>query len=178
MKGVVIYGSNYGTTKEYAEALAKDLKFDCYYYKEMKEDNINNYHYIVYGGGLYAGSILGLSKTMKKINNPEDRDITIFTVGLADPEDKENITAIRKRVKEQIPEELYDEEKIFHFRGGIDYSKLSFIHKAMMTLVYKKVKNIPVEKQSADDRGIIETFNKKIDFVDVNKLKVLEEKII
>ena len=142
MKGLVVFGSKYGTTREYAEALAKDLNFKCYSYDEVNDEIINSYDYIIYGGGLYAGAVLGLSKTIKKINNFKDKKIIIFTVGLANPQDKDNIRTIRNNIKKQIPEEVYSEEKIFHFRGGIDYGKLSFIHKTMMTLLYNKIKNI------------------------------------
>lgn len=44
-----------------------------------------------------------------------------------------------------------------------------------MTLLYNKTKNTPIEQQTADDRGLIETFNKKVDFVDLETLKPLED---
>ena len=55
-------------------------------------------------------------------------------------------------------------------RGGIDYSKLNFAHKTMMKLLYNAVKNLPEEKQTAEDRAMIETYNKKVDFINYSSL--------
>ena len=61
-------------------------------------------------------------------------------------------------------------------RGGIDYSKLNFAHKTMMKLLYNAVKNLPKEKQTAEDRAMIETYNKKVNFIDFSGLdKIINE---
>lgn len=59
---------------------------------------------------------------------------------------------------------------VFHLRGGIDYQKLSFKHKTMMTLLYNRAKKLPEDRKTAEDRAMIETFNSKVDFVDYNSL--------
>lgn len=66
---------------------------------------------------------------------------------------------------------------VFHLRGGIDYGKLNFIHKTMMTLLYNKVKNLPEEKKTAEVKAMIDTFNQKVDFVDYDSLKPIVEEI-
>ena len=66
---------------------------------------------------------------------------------------------------------------VFHLRGGIDYQKLNFVHKTMMTLLYNKVKNLPEEKKNAETRAMIETFNKTVDFTDYNALGPIMEAI-
>ena len=67
MNNIIIYGSHYGTTKQYAEELSKRTNIEAISYQSVKE--INNYDNIIYLGGLYAGGVLGLSKTIKKLNN-------------------------------------------------------------------------------------------------------------
>ena len=96
--------------------------------------------------------------------------VFIVTVGLADPKNEENIDNIRKKLRLQVSEELYNKAEIFHLRGGIDYSKLKFIHKKMMGLVYKKAQSIPEEEQNSEISAMIETYNKKVDFVDFDLL--------
>lgn len=66
---------------------------------------------------------------------------------------------------------------VFHLRGGIDYQKLNFVHKTMMTLLYNKAKNLPEEKKNAETRAMIETFNKAVDFTDYNALGPIMEAI-
>ena len=46
----------------------------------------------------------------------------------------------------------------------------------MMKLLYNAVKNVPQEKQTAENRAIIETYNKKVDFIDFSSLdKIINE---
>ena len=174
MNSIIIYGSHYGTTKQYAEELSRRTNIKAISFKEVKE--INDYNNIIYLGGLYAGGVLGMSKTIKKLNDVSNKKIIIVTVGLSDPTDEVNKKNIRNNIKNQIPKEIFEKAKIFHLRGGIDYSKLNFVHKTMMKLLYNAVKNLQKEKQTAEDRAMIETYNKKVSFIDFSSLdKIIDE---
>ena len=168
MSNIIIYGSHYGTTKQYAEELSKITNIEAISFENVKE--INDYNNIIYLGGLYAGGVLGMSKTIKKINTISNKKIIIVTVGLSDPIDEVNKKNIRDNIKRQIPKEFFEKTKIFHLRGGIDYSRLNFVHKTMMKLLYNSVKNLPEEKQTSEDKAMIETYNKKVNFVDFSSL--------
>ena len=175
MNKIIIYGSKYGTTKKYAEELSRRTNIKAISFKDVNHQ-INDYDVIIYLGGLYAGGILGMSKTLKKLNNIASKKIIIATVGLSDPKDEVNKSNIISNIKNQIPKEVFEKAKIFHLRGGIDYSKLSFIHKTMMKLLYKAVKNLPKEKLTAEDRAMIETYNKTVSFIDFSSLdKIINE---
>lgn len=63
MKSVIIFGSQYGSAKQYAEALSEKLNIDCFDYRKLKSDK--KYDTILYIGSLYAGGVLGLAKTLK-----------------------------------------------------------------------------------------------------------------
>ena len=175
MNSIIIYGSHYGTTKQYAEELSKRTNIKAISFKKFNQQ-INDYDNIIYLGALYAGGVLGMSKTLKKLNNISNKKILIVTVGLSDPTDEVNKNNIRNNIKNQIPKEVLEKAKILHLRGGIDYSKLNFAHKTMMKLLYNAVKNLPNEKQTAEDRAMIETYNKKVNFIDFSSLdKVANE---
>ena len=175
MNSIIIYGSHYGTTKQYAEELSKRTNIKAISFKKFNQQ-INDYDNIIYLGALYADGVLGMSKTLKKLNNISNKKILIVTVGLSDPTDEVNKNNIRNNIKNQIPKEVLEKAKIFHLRGGIDYSKLNFAHKTMMKLLYNAVKNLPNEKQTAEDRAMIETYNKKVNFIDFSSLdKVANE---
>ena len=174
MNNIIIYGSNYGTTEQYAKELSKRTNIEAISFENVQE--INKYDKIIYIGGLYAGGVLGMSKTLRKLTNIQNKTIILVTVGLADPTDEKNINNIRNNIKVQISKEIYDKAKIFHLRGGIDYSKLKFFHKTMMKLLYNAVKNIPQEKLSAENKAMIETYNKKVNFVNFSDLdKIISE---
>ena len=172
MNRVVIYGSFYGTTKKYAMELAKRLEVEAIDYNEVKD--INKYDSIIYLGGLYAGGVLGMAKTLKKLSI-DDKEIIIATVGLADPSDEENINNIEMHMKKQLSEEMFTKSKIFHLRGGIVYKDLSFKHKFLMKLVYSKAKKTPEEERNAELKAMIETYNKEVDFVNFCELDKMIE---
>lgn len=132
MNKIIIYGSHYGTTKLYADKMSERTHIKKISYQQVQD--LNQYQVIIYVGALYAGGVLGLSKTMKKIKEPRNVKIMIITVGLADPNDEINEKNIRGNIKKQISQEIYDRVQIYHLRGGIDYSKLSFQHKGGLTV--------------------------------------------
>ena len=57
---IIIYGSQYGTTKQYAKELSKKTNIKAYSYENIK--NIDKYETIIYIGALYAGGVLKLLK--------------------------------------------------------------------------------------------------------------------
>ena len=169
MSSLIIYGSCYGTTKQYAEELAKKTGIEAKSYKDVK--NINDYNTVIYLGGLYAGGVEGMKKTLKNLAYTEDKKIIIATVGLADPTDKLNVENIRMKMRSQLTPELFEKANIFHLRGGIDYSKLNFMHRSMMSLVCKKALSVPEEEKTAEIRAMIETYNKQVYFIDFGTLE-------
>ena len=173
MNNLIIYGSQYGTTKRYAEKFAEMTGFPIISYENIK--SLTEYDRIIYFGALYAGGVKGLKSTVKKLS--PNTKLVIVTVGLADVCDEENIVNIRNSIEKQVPEHLLKMSSVFHLRGGIDYQKLNFKHKAMMTLLYNRVKNLPEDRKTAEDRAMIETFNSKVDFVDYSSLNNVAKNI-
>lgn len=165
---IIIFGSCYGTTKQYADELSGRIGCEAVSFENVSD--INAYQTIIYMGGLYAGGVQGMKKTLKKLSDISDKNICIVTVGLADPTDEKNIEHIRKNIKTQVSEELYNKALVFHLRGGIDYSELNFLHKKMMGMVYKKAVSVPEEERDAEISAMIETYNKQVDFVDFDSL--------
>ena len=168
MSNIILYGSHYGTTKLYAEELSRRTNIEVSSFKTIKD--INQYDTIIYLGGLYAGGVLGMAKTLKNLNDVSHKKIILVTVGLADPTDEVNKNNIRNNIKRQLKKEVFEKAKIFHLRGGINYSKLNFGHKTMLKLLYNSIKNLPEEKQTAEDKAMIETYNKKVNFIDFSSL--------
>lgn len=165
---VIIYGSRYGTARQYAEELARRTGADVFPYDEV--DDADRYETIVYIGSLYAGGVLGMKKTFAKLGDCCGKRIVIATVGLADPENQENVDNIEGGMRAQLSDEVYRAARAFHLRGGIDYSRLGIKHKAMMALLHKKAQGLPEEKQTAEVRAMIETYGKRVSFVDFGSL--------
>ena len=171
MNTLIVYGSQYGTAKRYAEKFAEMTHFPVISYEKAK--TLTDYEQIIYFGGLYAGGVKGLKNTVKKLS--PNTKLIIVTVGLADVSDEENVKNIRNSVKKQVPEHLLKAASVFHLRGGIDYSKLNFMHKTMMGMLYRSLESKPVESLTHEEKALIETYDKKVDFVDYDSLRQIVE---
>lgn len=170
---IIIYGSRYGSARRYAKRLAELTGLDVVDHKEAKD--IGEYDRIVYIGSLYAGGVTGLKQTVSKMTPRQE--LVVATVGLADPTDATNVAHIRQSIKSQIPAHFYDESRIFHLRGAIDYTKLNLKYRLMMSLLAKKVAKLPEEQQSAETRAMLETYGKQVDFVDFSSLQPIVDSI-
>ena len=168
---LIVYGSRYGSAKRYAERLAEMTGCEVVEYSNAK--NIGDYDRVVYLGGIFAGGVLGLKKTAAKMNPRQE--LLIATVGVTDPKEAAYFENIRKLIKGQLPEGLYNEEKIFHLRGAIDYSHLSFGHSLMMKMFHSMMLKKPESELTADAKAMLDTYGKKVDFVDFNALQVLAD---
>ena len=166
MKTLILYGSQYGTTKRYADELSRLTGLPAVSYE--KAPDLAGCEQIVYLGGLYAGGVKGLKQTAKKF--PAGVRLILVTVGLADVQDEQNIENIRRSVRRQLPAEVLQNAALFHLRGGIDYSRLNLTHRTMMTLLYNHARKLPPEQQNAETKAMIDTFGTKVDFVDVAAL--------
>jgi len=164
-KILVAYKSNYGTTKQYASWIAEDLgtipgaTADLKERKDALSSHINDYDCVIFGGGIYAGGILGSDLLAKSsCKNP-----VLFTVGLADP----STTDYSKILSKNFSPEKLQSIKVFHLRGGIDYAKLNFIHRGMMALLKKlTIDKKKSEELTEEDRLFAKTYGSKIEFTD------------
>ena len=136
----------------------------------LMQDKVIINHLVIHLGGIYAGQILGLSHTAKLLRQEPAAKLLVVTVGLSDPADETNVRNIRNFIKKQLADPLWAETKLFHLRGGMDYSRLSVAHRAMMGLLYSRVKKIPPEERNSETQGLIETFGRKVDFTDFESL--------
>ncbi len=155
----VIYQSKYGSTKQYAEWIAEQLGAELLPRAQVKPADLAQYDAVIYGGGLYAGGIGGADLVLK---HPVKR-LALFTVGLGDPKTADYTHVIKQAFPAGVP----DTVKVFHLRGGVDYARLSFVHRTLMTVLKKlMIDKTPPEKRTDEMRTIQETYGKKADFTD------------
>ncbi|WP_025640869.1 flavodoxin domain-containing protein [Schnuerera ultunensis] len=170
-KIAVVYKSRYGSTKKYAQWIAEDAKADLYECSQMDINKLMEYDTIIYGGGLYASRIAGVSIITKNYNILKDKRIIVFTVGLAGTENKEIFTPI---IEKNFPsEELRESIKFFHLRGGIDYKKLGIVHKSMMAMLKTMLSKKDANELSNEDKELLATYGGKVDFIDRTTIKPL-----
>lgn len=168
MEHIILYGSKYGSTRQYAEALSKQTGIPALRYQDAP--NLSDKKTIIYLGGLYAGGILGLSKTFRGFSLRDGQRLIIITVGLSDPAHPETRESIRRSLRGQISDQLLRAASVFHLRGGIDYQTLSRGHRLLMSLLFQSVRRTPEENRTAENQEFFETYGKKVTFVDFGSL--------
>jgi len=158
-KIVVVFKSKYGATEKYAKWIAEELNADILEASKAKVETLLEYDTIIYGGGLYAGGIIGVSCITKNFEKLVGKKIAVFTVGLADPVDVSIFTEI---INKAFTPEMQSKMKYFHLRGAMDYAKLNFAFRTMMSMVKKSVEKKPVK--TAEDEQMLSTFGGTVDF--------------
>ena len=174
MHSIILYGSRYGSTRRYAEALSVQTGISAFSHTNAPSA-FADAQTIVYLGALYAGGVLGLAATFRGFTLRPGQRLILATVGLADPAEPENQENIRSSLQRQLSPELYRAAQIFHLRGGIDYRRLSLPHRTMMALLHRVVGRQPVEQQSAENRALLETYGKQVDFTDLEALRPIAD---
>lgn len=175
MEHIILYGSRYGSTRRYAGRLSELTGIPVADYHEALP--LKGKTYMIYLGSLYAGGVSGVKKTFRNLALRPGQKLMIVTVGLADPGLSENRENIRRSLQKQLPAGIYGAADLFHLRGAIDYEKLSLSHRTMMSLLYRSLKNRPSGEWSAEDRALMETYGKQVDFVDFDTLQPVVERI-
>ncbi len=166
MKTAVVFQSRYGSTKRYAKWIAEELSCDLWDRKKIKAADLQPYHTIVYGGGLYAGGVLGADLLAKHFQELRHKNLILFTCGLADPANTSNTDSIRKSLGKVLTPPMQDAIQLFHLRGAIDYQKLRPIHKAMMAALHHMIAKKDAGSLSDEDKEMLATYGKAVDFID------------
>jgi hypothetical protein len=166
---IIIYGSQHGSAKRYAEGLAERTGLKAVDYKEA--DSLGLYNRIIYFGAIYAGGVTGLKKTVAKLT--QGQELFVITVGMVDPADQAFIGPLREALKKLIPPQMYDEKRTFHLRGAIDYSQLELKYRILMKMMYSQASKLPEEKLTSEFKAVLATYGKKVDYVDLEMLRPL-----
>lgn len=139
----IVYTSNTGYTKEYAELLAKRLGLPMYSLKEANKA-LNKGDEIIYLGWLMASMIKGYSKAAKRYTIAAVCGVCLGSTG-------SQLEAVRK--SNSLPSTL----PTFTLQGGYDKTRLHGMYKLMMGMVEKSLIKQICEKdvQTEEDKVIL-----------------------
>lgn len=135
MKAIVIYKSKYGSAKTYAQWIAEELSCKAVDAKNVKADELENYDTIIYGGGLYAEVIAGVTLITKNLDKLNDKKIIVYTTGITPIDCREyyDKLVLEKNFKKGVPENV----RIFNFLGKMVVSELSLVHRTAIKSLKK-----------------------------------------
>lgn len=142
----VIYETNAGSSRKYAEMLASKLGVPAYSYKEAAK-SLPKDEEAIFVGWIFANKIQGLKKAQKRWNL-----VCIGAVGMNPPGE-----IYDKILRENNPTDI----PIFYLRGALDYSKLKWLERKLLKTICTDL-----EKQNKPGtQGMINVLKNGCDFV-------------
>ena len=161
MKGIILYTSKYGATKQYAEWLAEATGFVCAETKKAKIEEVKQYDTVVLCGGIYASGIAGLSFLKKHIGQLRGKNVIVFCDG-ASPDDENTVQAI---VSGNMKDALAD-VPCFYGRGRFDMEALGFADQTLVKMLRKAVAKKKAEERDLLEQVIFEYGDRTCDWMD------------
>ncbi|MGI6084871.1 MAG: hypothetical protein ACOYIF_05435 [Acetivibrionales bacterium] len=154
----IVYESNTGNTKKYAEMLGQKTGLPVYEHKEASRHLGVNAE-IIYMGWLFASTIKGYKKASKNYTVK-----AVCGVGMR--------RSCEEAVKDIVEKNHISDTKAFYLRGGYDSKKLHGIYKFMMNMMSKTVLKQLVNKENKTDEDL-----ESIDMINNGKSFVNEENL-
>ncbi len=171
MSTIVVYKSKYGGTEAYARWIGEELTCPVLDAKSVKPQDLTAFDTIIYGGGLYAEVIAGVTLITKNFDMLKDKKIIIYTTGLTPPEvrDYYDKLVLEKNFKNGVPENV----RIFNFPGKMILEELSLPHRTAI----KALKKLMSKKESLTEmeRLLIDLCDSSGDFTDKSQTTKLIE---
>ena len=145
MKTIVIYNSQTGFTKRYAEWIAEAAGADCLELSAAKRKSMDTYEAIVFGSWACAGSISKLKWFKSNLDKWSDKRLIAFCVGGSPIDNPEIEQALKQNFMKNV--------RIFYCPGGFNYEKMSVSSKLMMKMFIKML-NAKKNKTEAEQEMI------------------------
>lgn len=136
MKSIVIYNSQTGFTKHYAQWIAEAAGADCLTLSDAKKQSLAAYDTIIFGGWACAGSIRKINWFKSNIEKWADKKLIAFCVGASPLESPEIELALKQNFKEPALKKV----NVFYCPGGLNYEAMSAPSKLMMKMFVKTLK--------------------------------------
>lgn len=135
----ILYASNTGFTKQYAEMMAKATGLPAYNIKNSIPPAVKGKE-VIYMGWLMAGGVQGYKKAKKAYDVR-----ALCAVGMASV-DQDQTAGIKKSYG-------ITDMPVFYMQGGFDMKKLRGIYKLMMQVMVKKImSDLPAPEMRTEEQ--------------------------
>lgn len=168
MKTLIIYTSQTGFTKKYAEWLAEKMSGDLLDLKQAQKksaDYFESYDAICYGGWAMAGTLVKVKWFLEKAAKWKNKRLAVFCVG-GSPNDNPDIDVFLKNL---LTDEQKEYIKAFYCQGGLNYEKMNAPSRIAMKMF---VSAVSTKKNPTEDEKIM--FEKMASSYDISDIKYIE----
>ena len=172
MKTLVIYTSQTGFTRKYAEWIAERTGGDLLELKDAqkkKDAFFEDYQAIVYGGWIMAGSTVKVKWFLNRAASWKDKKLAVFCVG-GSPNDNPDIAVTLKKM-------LTDEQRsyigAFYCQGGFNYEKMNGPSRMAMKMFVSALKK--KKDQTEEEKIMAEMIATSYDISDMKYIDPIVE---
>lgn len=172
MKTLVIYTSQTGFTKKYAEWIAGKTGADILELKEAqkKADGFfDEYQAIVYGGWIMAGSTVKVKWFLNKAASWKDKKLAVFSVG-GSPVDNPDVEVTLQKM---LSDEQRKYIRPFYCQGGFNYEKMNGPSRLAMKMFVSALKK--KKDQTEDEKIMAEMIATSYDISDIKYIEPIVE---
>ena len=137
MKSIVIYNSQTGFTKKYAEWISEGAGCECVSLKQAGKIKLADYDAIVFGSWCMAGMLKKLDWFKKQMPAlaQAGKKLIVFAVG-ASPADSPEVAVAMDRIFTEEEKKLV---KLFYCQGGLSYEKMNGYSRFMLKMFAKAI---------------------------------------
>lgn len=128
MKTAVIYHSQTGFTRRYAQWIAEAAGADCFSLSQAKGVDFSPYEAVVYGSWARAGRISKLGWFKRRRRGWTGKRLAVFCVG-ASPAASPEIAPFLRR---SFTDEERERAAVFYCPGGLNYEGMGTVSRLMM----------------------------------------------
>lgn len=149
MKTLIVYASQTGFTKKYAEWISEKLGADLWTADELKKKPdgcFEPYDEVIYGGWASMGKVVKSDIFYSKLRKNPVKKTAVFCVGAATV-DEPNMKAAMKKI---VPDDLKGSIKTFYCPGGLNYEKMGLSGKLMMKAFASMLKKDEDKKEQGE----------------------------
>ena len=129
MKGMVMYKSKYGSTRQFAQWVAEAAGFSLYPISEAPQE-LDTFDVVVFAGSIHAGSVSITKYVVDSWPSIKDKKVIIMLASGAS-----NREVIRKVVADSFPDEILNAVTVFPVGGRYVFNRMSFIDRNIIKLV-------------------------------------------
>jgi len=143
MKGVILYVSKYGSTREYAGMIANETGFPAIDLEKVKAPNLDTIDIVVIGSWVLASKFKARSWIVKHWDDLRGRKVILFSVSGAEPDEKIG----KEFLDGSLPEEIRNSVIYFPLQGRFLIDQLNFADRNMTKVASRLFGSDPLLRQ-------------------------------
>ena len=166
MRTAIIYTSQTGFTKRYAEWIAEKAKADIFDLSDVQKKETSffeAYDAIIYAGWCMAGKVVKSNWFFDKAAELKGKKLVLVAVGASPNENPQVDVAMAALLTEEQKQYI----KVFYCQGGINYDKMKLPSKLAMKMYSSALKKSKDEKQREQGEFVSHSY-------DVSDIKFIE----